>query len=286
MQTGYELNTEAYKVFVQLEVGVREFIIGTIKNKGVNEWMTEFLGRIHVDSIREIGKRIYEANEKQQEPDVEDVYYYKISKETKNNTKLAKSHDLLHPFYYLSWSDLIGMLGKSATFTAIAEVIGKEACDMIIKTLVSLNFLRNDIAHSRFITSDNLFFIKNAFNVISSSIPDFFILSQKQYNEESFEHLIEKVNKNLELITSSPMLELDQLISISVTLDKLINSFWLNSLFIHLVPTLKNYKKQLLQYIAYRTTPGGLLKIQKWKKENLDLLNELKNLLDERKISN
>lgn len=38
----YQLNSEAYNIFIRIEIGIREFLIEIIKDKGVNEWTKKF----------------------------------------------------------------------------------------------------------------------------------------------------------------------------------------------------------------------------------------------------
>ncbi len=143
---GYILNSEAYVLFAQIEVGIREFLIQLINKMGVSEWTVSFLGRTHLESLKEIGKRIHEAREKNFSPKIEDLYVSTLKRELKTSQDGFQDTVLLHPFYYLSWADLTGLINKNVAI--IEDSVGKLNRQLIFNNLTALNFLRNDIAHS------------------------------------------------------------------------------------------------------------------------------------------
>lgn len=156
---GYKLNADAYILFTQIEVWVREFLIKIIRDNGVCQWAKTFLGKVHLESLKEIGKRIHEANEKQEMPEIEDIYISNINRELKIRKESVKGSVLLHPFYYLSWSDLDSLIRKTPNSDIISESIGKFNKVILVNNFRALNYLRNDVAHSRFISeADYKFF--------------------------------------------------------------------------------------------------------------------------------
>ena len=49
---GYKLNADAYILFTQIEVGVREFLIKIIRDNGVSQWAKTFLGKVHLEFLK------------------------------------------------------------------------------------------------------------------------------------------------------------------------------------------------------------------------------------------
>ena len=282
---GYELNSDAYTLFTKIEVGIKEFLISLIREKGVDDWTKNFLGKAQLDSIKDIGKRINEASENQTIPSIEDIYISKIHRAIKTRKESFKGNILLHPFYYLSWSDMDGLIRKSNNSELITSNIGKLNRDILINNLGALNFLRNDVAHSRFITEEDYNYINAAFEQIVRVIPDFIQLYSLQYSEEPFGSLLQTLLLNIIEIESSTMLEIKNIEEFENHMDKCINSFWINSLFSKIILPVKDLFNLINKYKHFRQTPGGLLKIQKLKKDNSALFANIKKSINERKIS-
>ncbi|MFI5187705.1 MAG: hypothetical protein ACHQF0_13320, partial [Chitinophagales bacterium] len=243
---GFELNSEAYILFAKIEVGLREFLIKVVKEKGVNQWTKSFLGKIHLESIKEIGKRIYETSEKQQKPNIEDIYLTKIHRELKSRQENFKKSILLHPFYYLNWSEFIGVVSKHQNFDTISNLIGKLNTDILIHNLEALNFLRTDVAHSRLISEADLVFIKSAYDQISTAIPGFYSLFQSQYQEETISSLLDTLLKKINEIENCDMATISSINEIEGLCIKIIDSFWINSLFIEIQELVKQLNEQII----------------------------------------
>lgn len=156
---------------------------------------------MHLDSLKTIGNRIYDATQNQLIPDATDIYLSKIRKEIKLE-KTKKSTNLLHPFYYLGWSDLIGLINKNPNFEIIGDSIGITNRDILINNINIPVFIRNDVAHSRFIDSNDYIPVKSTFEQISIAIPGFNNLCDSQTCEKTQED--HHFGKQLVIITGTP----------------------------------------------------------------------------------
>jgi hypothetical protein len=269
---GYDRNAKAYIILSKIEIGIREFLIKIIIERGVHDWAKTFLAKVHQDTIKDIGERIHKSSIENLIPDIEDVFVIKINRERKNS--FSHKSKLLHPFYFLSWNDLLNLIEKKQNQKLLETLITNSNLNILKVNLTSLNFLRNDVAHARFISEEEMCFIEGAFYEIQGLIPEFIKFTENQSEEESIEAILNKVLSSIKKIESKSILkseEIDKLIEIFF-LTK--NSFWLNSL---------NYKTELLEelyeqmknYKILRNKPGGLLLVQKWKRENATLLLEI-----------
>ena len=92
-------------------------------------------------------------------PEIEGLYISNINRELKIRKESVKGNVLLHPFYYLSWSDLDSLISKTPNSDIISESIGKFNKVILVNNLRALNYLRNDVAHSRFISEADYKFI-------------------------------------------------------------------------------------------------------------------------------
>ena len=280
----YTLNSKGYILFTQIEVGVREYLISLIKEKGIYEWSKDFLGKVHNDSIKEIGKRLYESSANQQMPNIEDVYKAKIYRELKANQDF-RGGNLLHPFYYLSWAELISQIGKNSNFNIIAESLGKQNSEVVLNNLKALNSLRNDIAHSRFITEKELLFIKSSYDQVTVAIPNFHSLINSQCSERTINILFNSLIIAIDNIESLPMISVKQVYETEELLNEFTNSFWVSSFYLDSLDLINQFKYQIISYRKFRESPGGLLSIREWKNNNKELLSRIKYLINDRKIS-
>ena len=280
----FELNTKAYNYFIQIEVGIREFLIALIHGQGIKEWMNGFLGTIQRDTIKEISIRIAEANKKNEFPAIEDIYISKLYRAKKDAESSLLNSQLYHPFYYLNWPDLEALISIRANTLLIEGVIGKVEREFITNNLKLLNYLRNDIAHARFISENDFNIIKSCFDQIARIIPRFTEYTEKQTTEEQLGDLLKMLAKQIELILKPEMLTLEEIKASEILINKCLNSFWLNSLAPDLIIQFELLKCEMIKYENYRQQPGGLLSIGKWKKCNNLKLNNLKNIIENGKI--
>jgi len=281
---GYNLNTEAYQFFIQIEVGLREFLINIIRQQGVSEWVNTFLGQIQRDTLNDVIRRLNESNKQDKIPQIEDQYLFKINRALKNLEASFQTSKLFHPFYYLNWNDLENLMRMKANSTLIDQSIGKQNRKVLADTLCLLSHLRNDVAHSRFISENDLIIISTSFNQISALIPDFKLFCQAQTKEDKLDLLLQKLKDTISLIESKTILESETISEIILFLKVCQNSFWLNSIGRQILALINDLHKMMEEYYKFRKSPGGLLQIQKLKEKNSILIINLKNSLSDGKI--
>lgn len=278
---GYELNTEAYKILIKIEVGIREFFIDIIKDKGIQDWFDSFLGKIQRESIKDISERLISSKNEGKIPLLEDQYVFKLNRALKDIKKEYKSKEFRHPFYYLDWNDMGNLMRMKSNTDLIDKAIGRPNRETVIQNLNSISLLRNDIAHSRFISELDYKILKGAFDQISGLIPNFKNFYQKQTSENSPDLLVNQLNNHIEPIQSEHLLNEKQINDILQTINYCINSFWLSSFNKDLIDLIILLKKKMEEYKSLRKIPGGLLEIEKWKRDNLEFLINIKELTDE-----
>jgi len=274
---GYQVNTQAYELFIQLEVGLREFLIQSIRSLGVYEWTNNFLGNIQRETINDVVKRINEAYKNQKSPEPADQYFYKLNRAKKEMGFITLK--LFHPFYYLNWTDIESMMRMKNNATLIDKLIGKLNRETIIDILKPLNHLRNDVAHSRFITDENYKFIKASYDNITILIPNFQSLINSQSSEQTVGFLIEKLKVSILKIETGNVLTKSEIEVIDSNLFECENSFWLNSENLELVKLIKEVRLNLCVYKTLREKQGGLLEIQKLKPVLTSSTLKIKNLV-------
>ena len=274
---GYILNTKAYELFIQLEVGLREFLIACIRNHSVNEWANNFLGTIQRETIADVVKRINEAYKNHSIPELPDQYFLKIERAKKENNFLTLN--LFHPFYYLNWTDLENLIRMQNNAILIDNQIGKKNRETIAENLKSISSLRNDIAHSRFITEDNYKLIKACHISISALIPNFDNLINTQSSEKTIKTLVDELKLTLNKIEATDVLSIDELDVIELKLTECLNSFWLNSENLDLVKAINHLKENMYTYKLKRESQGGLLEIQKLKPKLKIAIQKIKPII-------
>lgn len=274
---GYKVNIQAYELFIQLEVGLREFLIQLIYPLGVYEWTYNFLGNIQRETINDVIKRINEAYKNQKIPEPADQYFYKLNRAKKEIGFMTLK--LFHPFYYLNWTDIESIMRMKNNASLIDEQVGKLNRETIIDVLKPLNHLRNDIAHSRFITDENYKFIKASYDKITVLIPNFQNLIISQSIEQTVGFLIEKLNESILKIEIGDVLSISEIEVIDSVFFECENSFWLNSENLELVKFIKEIRLNLGTYRTLREKQGGLLEIQKLKPILTSSTLKIKNLV-------
>jgi hypothetical protein len=278
---GYELNTQAYQLFIQIEVGIREFFIQIIQKRNVNDWVTNFLGNYQRDSLNDIVQRINNSKKSNISSNIEDQYLYKLHRARKELELYGKTYKLYHPFYYLNWNDLEALLRIKFNSEIFDQEIGKNNRELLALNLKNLTLFRNHIAHSRFISENDFKIILSNFNQISSLIPNFDFLVKNQTDEDTIGSILITISNDIDLILNSNLLVSDQIIQILKHLEISKQSFWLNSLNLEITHKLINLYIKMEEYRKFREIPGGLYEITKWKENNLiflqNLLNDTKN---------
>lgn len=281
---GYKLNINAYELFIRIEVGIREFLIELIKKRGVNEWVYGFLGSNQRDTINEVSKRINEAYKAQGTPALNDIYLFKLNRARKDSEMSFVGGQLLHPFYYLNWTDMESLIKMKSNIELVDNNIGKLNREVVIKNLAMLNYLRNDIAHSRFITEDDFRIVKASFDQISVVIPRFEEYIDSQTKEDRLDNLLSKLLMYVKLIRDRDLLNILDINNAILTIEECFNSFWLNSIEGELASYIVQLKTEVIRYERIRNTPGGLLHIFKWKNDNAELLSKLINMIEHGQI--
>ncbi len=281
---GYELNTDAYRLFIQIEVGIREFLIDLIKQKGVFEWYTNFLGQFQREAINVIITRIQNAKKRNVRPSIEDQFQYKLNRVIKDNYLGLKCEDLYHPFYYLNWPDMEMVLNKKTNTDLIENVIGKKNRDVVSNNLKLLNELRNHIAHSRFITEEEFVIIKSAFEQISAVIPNFNKYYNNQTKEDKLDVLLKKLRNFINTICAEDMISIPQIEEFDYCINMCLNSFWLNSLYPEIIEDLSKLNSELNKYKSFRSSIGGIMPIIDWKKRNTTLFCNILNKIENGEI--
>lgn len=276
---GYNLNTEAYKLFIQIEVGLREFLIKSITEIGVYEWTYSFLGNVQRETINEVSKRINDAYKNNLNPEPADEYFFKLNRAKQEAGFL--STNLFHPFYYLNWTDIENLLRMKSNVTIIEKQIGKLNRETIIVTLTPLKYIRNDVAHSRFISDESYKFLKASFDKILILIPNFQNLISNQTSEQTLGYLITELKDVTTKLETGKLLELKEIDEINKTLSACENSFWLNSQNLILIKQIKELSIIMKLYKTYREKQGGLLEIQNLKPTLSNIIIKIKTSLNE-----
>jgi hypothetical protein len=278
---GYELNTKAYKILIQIEVSIREFFICLIKKEGINDWHESFLGKVQKESLKDIALRINEAKKNNLLPNIEDQYIFKLNRALKDKKNSFEPNNLKHPFYYLNWPDMESLLMLKSNVHHIDKVIGKPNRELLASNLKSINLIRNDIAHSRFISENDFKIISGAYNQISGLIPSFDQYKNQQTEEHYYTNLLHHLNSNLCLLSEKDKLEINEIDSLNNCIENCLNSFWLNTFRPEILKNIKVLKFKLNEYYKHRNLPGGLLNILRWKYQNKTLINQIKTLINE-----
>lgn len=272
---GFDINIKAYRLFLQIEVGIRELLIECIQEMGVHEWSTKFLGTNQQNTIGDIHKRVTEARKNDNIPKIEDEYFLKLSRAKREKT--LKTMNLWHPFYYLNWPDMEALMTMKNNTKIIDDKIGELNRDALITQLKLLNHLRNDIAHARFISEANFTFISASHEQIRVLIPNFSELYSTQSTEQNTESIFENLRMIVSKICDESILDLNEINELQSLLNKCENSFWLNYQDLELVKVIKDLNSKLNEYKNIREKPGGLLSLQKLKPKLKDIGNLIKS---------
>lgn len=277
-------NVNAFEYLTKIEIGLREFLIVIIQENGIKNWFNNFLGSIQRDSLNDISKRINDAYVNQTSPRIEDQYIFKTNKAVKIINQSFKTNKLCHPFYYLNWSDMENLIRNKTNTILIDNKIGKLNRKVLTENLKNLNFLRNDIAHSRLITESDLLIINGSYKQIFGLIPNFNSLIEKQTFEENFDFVVYHIYKYVLKIEEKELLDNDELGEIILFINNCKNSFWLNTLDKKLVEVITQFYKIITAYEINRNKPGGLLEIHKLKIHNEALFSKIKELTNYGKV--
>ena len=283
-EMGYEINSKAYQFLTQIEVGIREFFIFIIKKNGVNDWINAFLGSNQKITIMDLVKNVNDKYKQKLDLDINENYIFKLNRNRKAFDDLKDIYNLCHPFYYLNWPDMEALISTKANSKLFDSSIGKEKREMLSLNLKHLNSLRNDIAHSRYISEDDLILIEGTFKQISLIVPNFSTFCNNQSKEESIPILLNKLSICVTLIFDKDVLSTSEIDQCLQTLDNSINSFWLNSFGNELVSLLVDLNIEFTKYKDARMKPGALLMLLNWKKSNSDLILKIKSIIEDGKI--
>lgn len=265
-----ENNLKAYRLIMEMEVALREFLIQLINKYGIENWFHDFLGSIQRETINEVIKRVSTTNDST----FEEIFLVKTIKAHSELNKLGITI-LYHPFYYLNWPDLESLINMKQNSKIIEKVIEKNNIDILTSNLRSINNLRNDIAHSRYISNNECKHIENCHNSISNLIPDF----TKYLNIISYENVISIQFTNMRVlltkIISVATLSNEEVNDLQATIFDLKRSFWLAIVYPSFITQLKVIDKLITEYYKIRNQPGGLLAILNWKKQNLNTIENI-----------
>lgn len=281
---GFELNTEAFCLLTQIEVGIREFIISIIKANGITNWFTDFLGSIQRETLIDVTLRINEASKNNNNPEIEDQYIYKVNRAIKTIEQSFSTTSLCHPFYYLNWTDMENLIRNKSNIKLIDNQIGKLNREALVDSLKLLNNLRNDIAHSRFISERDYRIIQSAFIQISALIPNFKELSINQSKEDKLDNTFKTLMIYITLVEKKELLSTAEIDEILNFLTNCKNSFWLNSIKHEILEPIGLLIIEMSKYQKFREMPGGLLYIQQVRANNYKLLTTIKTLVQNGQI--
>lgn len=274
---GYELNVEAYSKIIQIEVGIREYFIHVIQQFGIEKWFSTFLGNVQRDTLAEVSRRILLANKNNEYPAIEDQYLFKLHRAKREEEQSLRKSSLCHPFYYLNWSDMDAIMRLKSNIVLLDRSIGKDGREVIVDILRLLSAIRNDIAHSRFISDKDLLIITSCRIQIESIIPQFCDYVKSQSTEDQVSIIVQKIKIHIEKINSNKLIEANEIESFIEHLNFCTHSFWFNSMHAELLININALRKALTILLRYRNLPGGLLKILKWKKEHNQLITSILN---------
>ena len=277
---GYKINTEAYEILIQIEVGIREFLIDIIKKNGVYDWFNSFFGSLQRDSLNEIVVRILDAKKENISPDVKDQYIFKLNRTLKELSKTYDQGNLKHPFYYLNWNDMENLMMMKTNVAIIENEIGSANRRFITDGLRSISLLRNDIAHSRFIRTQELELIRAVLIQITALIPNFKTYANNQTTEQGLGALLAGLKEKIVLLGGDTLIDSDNSAELIIIIDDCLSSFWLLSLNKNLYDLILTLKSKYKNYEVYQKTPGGLLELIKWKSKNKQLFTNIINLIN------
>jgi hypothetical protein len=248
-----ERNKNAYVFLMNIEVGIREFLIESIQAQDVNQWTQDFLGSYRIKLIKKrSGNSIkFAVNDDQ---DFEERFLSKIQHAY---VGLALNEtQLYHPFYYLNWEDLIAILGQKATVSLVNPIITNEKRVQIIDELKDLQRLRNDVAHCRGISEMQHNFLEGSFFKISSIIPNFERLKLRFTKERRIE--IESILFDVRKFLENQNKQNDQAENLVTYIRQSTNSFWLNTLNPEIVIELKQLHQLFEKWLDFSNKIGGL----------------------------
>ncbi|WP_320188249.1 hypothetical protein RMS29_001610 [Agrobacterium rosae] len=129
-----ERNTKAFKLFFEIEVLLREIITVALKEKYGNKWLKQGLPL----DVRE-----------------------KVKAGTTYERATLWSKLVPHsPLYYVDFPDLKRLIEMGTNWPIFAEIWKKK--DGMVSTLGELEAIRNKIAHSRYVTDEELKILESA----------------------------------------------------------------------------------------------------------------------------
>ncbi len=272
-----ENNLQAYRFILEIEIGLREFLIDLIKKNSVPNWFESFLGENQRLAVKDFVKAVTEKIKKKEDLTIDEQYIYKLGRVKLTVNELRT---LSHPFYYLNWPDIQMLLEMKANSDLLDRCISKPNRELLCLSLKNLNEIRNDIAHSRIINSDALKFLKTVYDQISVLIPEFSSYCTNQTLEHDTAWLNDKINKCVNSIINYDMISNVEIAEFEKIIVQAEQSFWLNSFSHDLIDSITKLKIQFFEYKRLRGLPGGLLKILQWKRKNILLLEEIKIIVD------
>jgi hypothetical protein len=278
---GYNENCEGYEIICKIEIGLRELLIHVIKKNGINNWFQTFMSGVQRDNISTISQRIIKAKNNEELPNIEDQYVYKMTRALQENLKSKYKNTLYHPFYYLDWTDLSSLFRFKPNKELLNSSFGADVRVLIPSTLESLNLIRNNVMHARFIEESDLAHLKGVFQQLEGQIPDFLSFTISQSNEDNPEYLLNELTEVLLLFQRKKALNLVSLDKSIITLALCQNSFWLNSNNQTIIPDLQKLIDEAYLYKGFLNKPGGLFEILEWRKRNDYFFKTFEQKLDD-----
>lgn len=278
-----ELNTNAYKLILEIEISLREFFIDSIKNYGLEDWFTEFIGSKQRDTINEISKRVKTLKNSGIKSPIEDSFLFQTYNAYLEVKKLNLPV-LFHPFYYLNWTDMEELFGMKQNEKIIEKYISKTNIRVITASLRSLNNLRNDIAHSRLISNEDYKQINANYHVIANLIPNFKFYSTNSSIEIQVDTVFNQISIILNKILKGPILSKEELDSLTENIVLLKSSFWFKILFFEYLKDIKILESLVASYGEISNKPGSILLISDWKRDNMKSILEQINIMEYGKI--
>lgn len=195
MESQIEKNISGYKLIIQIEVGLREFIIASFNSSfsGIKWFSTEY-NFIHRKKIEDADSMRKQSVEKGWDP---------------------QSAESIHGLYFLLLTDLKEILLKKYKLeNEVLNVfqLNRNQLESICSGLQSIFPIRNKVAHSVYISDNEIHVLDSFLTTLSSMISDFdFLIKQPEIRRENENRVNEIIKLACEKMLRLEPLDEDEL---------------------------------------------------------------------------
>lgn len=256
----FDTNIQGYSNLIEIEVGIRDFLISIIEDNGIEDWFNKFIKKSEKIEL-ERAKENFIKNEDEELPY---QVFQTLEKEDKDMARRqVRSYD--HPFYFLQWSHLNGMFGYKENTALINERIGDDRRKAISSSLRSLNHIRNSICHSRIISVSDLQNIEGVKKQVLSIIKPHISRNYSEIKFNSPKQIEDRLGIMRESLMEGSILTRDKMEEMEKELVISKSNWWANSISKRLKGEIEDFEKLFSEYKRIIKRASAQLDLRDWR---------------------